>query len=237
MTNCVMVRFRLSLNLLDCLCMTFLNNFFLEFLFTPCLYLPFLHSLTSFSYALFISFILFLAVSVLNALNPINALFSLITVFIFLVFLLFSLQLEFLSLIYIIVYRGAIAILFLFVIRLLTFALPVTLILTIISSCLFVFFLFFRAPAARNYFQSLAFHLSCSQTSVNSSSALHDYLPDILRFSESYYTTHIVLFLRTARILLVARVGAIVLAKAETLAVRTFSSLPFFSLDLANFLS
>jgi NADH:ubiquinone oxidoreductase subunit 6 (subunit J) len=60
-----------------------------------------------------------LATGVIVVKSPINALFSLIGVFISSILLLLSIRVEFLSMILLIVYLGAIAILFLFVIMLL----------------------------------------------------------------------------------------------------------------------
>ncbi len=60
-----------------------------------------------------------LAASVMLAKNPINSLFCLIGVFLTAILLLLSIRVEFLSMIFLIVYLGAIAILFLFVIMLL----------------------------------------------------------------------------------------------------------------------
>jgi NADH:ubiquinone oxidoreductase subunit 6 (subunit J) len=60
-----------------------------------------------------------LAIGVPQIINPISALFCLIGVFLAVIFILLSLQVEFLSMVFLIVYIGAIAILFLFVIMIL----------------------------------------------------------------------------------------------------------------------
>lgn len=60
-----------------------------------------------------------LGIGVILAKNPINSLFCLIGVFLNAILILLSIRVEFLSMIFLIVYIGAIAILFLFVIMLL----------------------------------------------------------------------------------------------------------------------
>jgi NADH-quinone oxidoreductase subunit J len=63
--------------------------------------------------------ILFMALLVVSAYNPIHSLFFLILVFLFSSLIFFFLQLEFFALIFLIIYIGAILVLFLFVIMML----------------------------------------------------------------------------------------------------------------------
>lgn len=69
---------------------------------------------------LFLSFLLILsAVLVISAQNPVHSVFFLVLVFLTSAFLLFLLEIEFISLLFVLVYVGAIAVLFLFVVMML----------------------------------------------------------------------------------------------------------------------
>ena len=69
---------------------------------------------------LFLSFLLILsAILVISAQNPVHSVFFLVLVFLTSAFLLFLLEIEFISLLFILVYVGAIAVLFLFVVMML----------------------------------------------------------------------------------------------------------------------
>ena len=63
--------------------------------------------------------LIFSAILVISAQNPVHSVFFLVLVFLTSAFLLFLLEIEFVSLLFVLVYVGAIAVLFLFVVMML----------------------------------------------------------------------------------------------------------------------
>lgn len=168
------------------------------------------------------------AVAVALVRHPVHSLLCLITVFFITVLLYLSVKSEFLALIFLIVYVGAIAILFLFVIMLLNvkeltsaprkkftmsqlvavhFVVPCALSLGIGLSKAFDTFIS----------KSDVIQLSTEPTSV---SALINFVNyrffDIYMFSEQLYTYYSYNFFLTALLLLTAMLGAIILASSAT---------------------
>jgi NADH-quinone oxidoreductase subunit J len=168
-----------------------------------------------------------LSIGVIFSSHPVRSLFCLIGVFLSAIFMLLSIRVEFLSMIFLIVYIGAIAILFLFVIMLLNLkqATPVTsrrhqlanlktpLLFLILSERSYVFLS--SAVYLNSYYNSrkLAAGPTSSLFELNQMNYYLRYgLSDAAIFSDLLYSTHGFLFLTTACILAVAMIGAIVLA-------------------------
>jgi NADH:ubiquinone oxidoreductase subunit 6 (subunit J) len=158
--------------------------------------------------------------------SPINALFCLIGVFISSIFLFLSIRVEFLSMILLIVYIGAIAILFLFVIMLLNLKDPQTANFSWNpKSVLFAFFFAFLSFQGYNflingiyvnaYYNNAAFAglTGTGQQALDQADYYLRYgLNDVTLFSDSLYTHQAPLFLLSSLVLLAAMIGAIVLA-------------------------
>jgi NADH-quinone oxidoreductase subunit J len=180
-------------------------------------------------FALFIpALTVVLSVGVIFSSNPVNCLLCLITVFFDTVLLYLSVGAEFLALVFLIVYVGAISILFLFVIMLLNVkelaAAPRR-----IFAFTQVLALFTGAPFLISFVASTSYYLSffiagsnLMATEVVSSStlALTNYsgrtFMDILVFTELLYGYYSYLFIITSLLLLTAMLGAIILATAAT---------------------
>lgn len=140
-----------------------------------------------------------LALSVMLAKNPINSLFCLIGVFLNAILILLSIRVEFLSMIFLIVYLGAIAILFLFVIMLLNLKNLNYSQVSLTPRNLFLFFLF-AGLSFRSYFyllngvyvtsysnlKILSFLTQSEQVTYQSNYGFND----ILLFSNLLYTEH-----------------------------------------------
>jgi NADH-quinone oxidoreductase subunit J len=155
------------------------------------------------------------SVAVILANNPIFSLFFLITLFFSSVLLLFSLQIEFLAMIYLIIYIGAISILFLFVIMMFNLKqLQRKRNTFFFWSTIFIYF--WTMPKFYNLFsimiktQQLNNYIAMQKN--NPYYLLMDQKFDILIFSELFYTYYSYLFLLSGMILLSAMLGSIVLA-------------------------
>lgn len=162
----------------------------------------------------FLSFLLvFSAILVISAQNPVHSVFFLVLVFFTSAFLLFLLEVEFISLLFVLVYVGAIAVLFLFVVMMLDikitkhekdllFYLP-------IGSFLGIIFLL-------EVFLSLQENLvpllpSSGREIYTDWLTIVDSLTNLDVLGQILYTYYFFYFLIAGIILLVAMVGAIVL--------------------------
>jgi NADH-quinone oxidoreductase subunit J len=158
--------------------------------------------------------------------SPINALFCLIGVFISSILLLLSIRVEFLSMILLIVYIGAIAILFLFVIMLLNLKDPQTASFAWTPKTL-LFTLFFATLSFQGYhflitgvyvnayYATTAFAqlTGTGQRAYDQADYYMRYsLNDVTLFGDLLYTSHAPLFILSSIVLLASMIGAIVLA-------------------------
>jgi len=162
----------------------------------------------------FLSFLLvFSAVLVISAQNPVHSVFFLVLVFFTSAFLLFLLEIEFISLLFVLVYVGAIAVLFLFVVMMLDikitkyekdllFYLPIGSFLGII------FFLEVFLSLDENLVPLLPSSGGLIYTNWLS---LVDSLTNLDVLGQILYTYYFFYFLIAGIILLLAMVGAIVL--------------------------
>lgn len=167
-----------------------------------------------------------LAIGVIVVRSPIHALFCLIGVFINSILLLLSIRVEFLSMILLIVYIGAIAILFLFVIMLLNLKElqplsiqwgPKTIGISVFLIALSVRGYSFLANGifTNAYYNNAVFN---GMSGTGRSAVDHiDYylrygLNDVTLFGDLLYTSQAPLFLLSSLILLASMTGAIVLA-------------------------
>jgi len=171
---------------------------------------------------------LVLAATVVFVKHPVHSLLALINVFFVTVLLYLSVKAEFLALIFLIVYVGAIAILFLFVIMLLNvkeltaaprqkFELSQLIALHLVVP--FSLLLSFKLTNALDTFLQKSNVIALS-TEPNSVSALVSYVNyqflDIQMFSSLLYTNYSSSFMLTALLLLTAMLGAIILATSAT---------------------
>jgi len=174
---------------------------------------------------LFFSFS-FLAISssalVITVKNPVHAVLFLILSFIASAGLLFLLEIEFISLIFIVVYVGAIAVLFLFVVMMLDikitesdknylkyFPIGSFLGLAFFGEILFIIFNNFESNPQESTIQ----HFNWSE--------FVDYTTNVQALGQVLYTTYFLYFLLAGIILLVAMLGAIVLTLTFDRKVKT----------------
>jgi len=162
----------------------------------------------------FLSFLLvFSAILVISAQNPVHSVFFLVLVFFTSAFLLFLLEVEFISLLFVLVYVGAIAVLFLFVVMMLDikitkyekdllFYLPIGSFLGII------FLLEVFLGLQENLVPLLP---SSSREIYTDWLGIVDSLTNLDVLGQILYTYYFFYFLIAGVILLVAMVGAIVL--------------------------
>ncbi|MGZ6444720.1 MAG: NADH-quinone oxidoreductase subunit J [Bdellovibrio sp.] len=169
-----------------------------------------------------------LAVLVIVAKHPVHSLLSLINVFFITVLLYLSVNAEFLAFIFLIVYVGAIAILFLFVIMLLNvkelisaprqkFEFTQLVALHLVGP--FSLIISFKLINALSMFlqKSDILSFSTEQTSINAVVNYVNYqFIDIKLFSSLLYTNYSSAFMCTALLLLTAMLGAIILASSAT---------------------
>jgi NADH:ubiquinone oxidoreductase subunit 6 (subunit J) len=176
-----------------------------------------------YSYFLYVTAIFF-ALFVIIMSNPIYSLLSLIIVFFHVLIFLLALKIEFLSLIFLIIYVGAIAILFLFVIMMFNLKqldnngnlisptntnIKINLILLsypIIKFC-FIIEKYLTIFVINNIINSRTFMVN----SLNIQEIITYKLKDILFFSNVFYTYYALIFILSSFILFAAMVGAIII--------------------------
>lgn len=183
-------------------------------------------------YALWLQlFYLFLPISIIGSSllvilvpNPIYALLALIFVFLNTALFLLSMQIQFLAFIYLIIYIGAIAILFLFVIMLFNLRslkksdlkIKDFSFLTISFKLYFFFGLKFFMIIALDIWNLIEHSSYINNFTVYNKFDLQYFLTyvhwDILLFGNLFYTYYVYLFLVSGMILLTAMIGSIVLA-------------------------
>lgn len=156
--------------------------------------------------------------------NPIYALLALIFVFLNTALFLLSIQIQFLAFIYLIIYIGAIAILFLFVIMLFNLRslkksdlkIKDFSFLTISFKLYFFFGLKFFMIIALDIWNLIEYSSYINNFTVYNKFDLQYFLTyvhwDILLFGNLFYTYYVYLFLISGMILLTAMIGSIVLA-------------------------
>jgi NADH-quinone oxidoreductase subunit J len=166
-----------------------------------------------FSYLLLV-FIIFFSFFVISSRNPVHSVLSLISVFLFSAVLLFCLEVEFLALSFIIVYVGAIAVLFLFVVMMLDIKIgdnsfdalrygPLAYFLS------FVFVLEIILPLVQLN-NSVLLDFSTAYFWIDWIAEI-DYLSNIQAIGQLLYTYYFVLFLMAGFILFIAIIGALML--------------------------
>jgi len=179
-----------------------------------------------FEFALFYFFsgiALFSAIMVISARNPVHSVLFLILVFCNSAGLLILLEAEFLALIFIVVYVGAIAVLFLFVVMMLNIKiaevqnevfqyLP-------IGGLIGIVFLLEIFLIIEGDFISLLDSSTLNPSYVNWLTN-KDYVPNIQTLGDVLYTDYVLFFLLAGVILLIAMVGAIVLTMSTRTSLR-----------------
>lgn len=161
-----------------------------------------------------LSFLLIIsAILVISAQNPVHSVFFLVLVFLTSAFLLFLLEIEFISLLFVLVYVGAIAILFLFVVMMLDIKIAKHekdfLVYSPLGSFLgVIFFLEIFLSLQEN---SVPFSPLQAREIYTDWFVLMDNLTNIEVLGQLLYTYYFFYFLVAGIILLVAMVGAIVL--------------------------
>ena len=153
------------------------------------------------------------AILVISAQNPVHSVFFLVLVFLTSAFLLFLLEIEFISLLFVLVYVGAIAILFLFVVMMLDIKITKHekdfLVYSPLGSFLgVIFFLEIFLTLQEN---SVPFSPLMGREIYTDWFAFMDNLTNIEVLGQLLYTYYFFYFLVAGIILLVAMVGAIVL--------------------------
>jgi NADH-quinone oxidoreductase subunit J len=157
-------------------------------------------------------FLLFFGFFVISSRNPIHSVLSLISVFLLSAILLICLEVEFLAFSFVIVYVGAIAILFLFVVMMLDIKIGDSSLDLLkygpLSYCLgFAFVLEIILPFS-NLTKTEYFHLFLDYSSLNWFAEIHT-LSNIQSIGQILYTYYFVFFLISGLILFVAALGAL----------------------------
>ncbi len=183
-----------------------------------------------YSYFLYITAIIF-AILIILLNNPIYSLLSLIIVFFHVLLFLLALKIEFLSLIFLIVYVGAIAILFLFVIMMfnlknLTSAFPTGFTLTtkavlkylLLVYPLFKFFFIIEKHLTVFVLNNIVNSNFVAINNLNLTEIITHKVKDVLFFSDVLYTYYAFSFILSSFILFAAMIGAIMLALQSNIA-------------------
>ena len=152
-----------------------------------------------------ISLLLLSSIFVIFAENPVQSVLFLILSFFNVSCILLLFQVEFLSLLFLIIYVGAIAVLFLFVIMMLNVKVQNSNDLSFIAPL--IFFSIILSTQVFFNIEKIFFNSQTSQTSV----FLIDTLSNIDIFGQTLYNNFLICFLISGLILLVAIIGAIVL--------------------------
>ena len=169
--------------------------------------------MSNFFFFIFSIFGSFFSFFVISSINPVNSVLFLVATFICFAITLFLLQLEFIPLMFIIIYVGAIAILFLFVVMLLNIKLATR------TSDFFKYFPFFSLTALFFWaciLSQLNYNLLSPQT-INKTYQEYfwflflDYITNLEVIGQVLYTYFFLLFLVAGIILFVAMVGSIAL--------------------------
>lgn len=147
--------------------------------------------------------------------NPVESVLFLILTFFNAGAILVMFNAEFLGLIFIIVYVGAIAVLFLFVVMMLNVKIHENIFVKLFSknirnSILALFFIYLVSVILFIYLNSI-FHSQNVNTEFNNSALLFDALHNIDILGQVLYNYYLICFLVAGLILLVALIGAIVL--------------------------
>ena len=151
--------------------------------------------------------ICFSSLMCINSLNPIHSIFWLVNIFFFSFGLLVDLNLEFLSLLIIMIYVGAIVILFLFVIMMLDIikikkTINLNNIIPIISMCLLILIIFFSSK------ENLT-KVIISKNLINLKWVIFS---QFHIFSLDFYSNHCINFILVSILLTIGIIGAIILA-------------------------
>lgn len=167
----------------------------------------------SFSLLLLFISIIISAVMVVNTNNPVHSVFFLILSFLFGSMFLFLMRNEFLSIIFIVVYIGAIVVLFLFVIMMLNIKLielKSSYITYIPLSFIFILIFFFEILY---YFQINYIYIYSNTTEfyINWVNYLYFSLSNVHLIGLYLYTYYFLVFIFSAIILFIATIGAILL--------------------------
>jgi len=162
----------------------------------------------------FLVFVSFFCFSVISSRNPVHSVLSLVCVFLLSSGLLVCLEVEFLALSFVIIYVGAIAIFFLFVVMMLD-------IKVVDSSFNFLQQSFFAYFGCSFFFLLMIFPISQSIFSINQSTGLSFYFIDWFSENSSFsnlvslglllYTHYFIFFLIAGFILLIAVFGVLML--------------------------
>jgi len=190
----------------------------------------------SFSYFLLTCVILVLALTPTLFNNPVWSVLAFIAVFLFIVCILLNLNIEFLAFVYAIVYIGAVAVLFLFVVMLLKVSAKYYIALNIywiifVASLICMFATQITIIIFRNLSVSFIkdnsiisydniYEINTTLTSLQNSfkrNELHD-------IAAKFYDSFNILFIETAFILLIALIGIIVLVLQETTQYNTLAN-------------
>jgi NADH-quinone oxidoreductase subunit J len=159
--------------------------------------------------------ICFFALATISVRNPVHSVLGLVSVFLVSAALLFCLEVEFLAFSFIIVYVGAIAILFLFVVMMLDIKIGDTDLSILKYGPLgyfitFIFALEITRPLVQN-FESIPFNfLSSNYSYINWFDSL-DFITNIEAIGQLLYTYYFVYFLMAGFILFIAMIGALML--------------------------
>ena len=166
------------------------------------------------TFSLFLLFLIFCSFGVISSRNPIHSILFLVCVFILSSVLLFCLEIEFLGLSFILIYVGAIAILFLFVVMMLDLKINDKIFNRLqydLVTYFLIFFFFLEIALPLSSLNSFTHSLYFSNFDwVNWSSQIETFT-NIQAIGQVLYTYYFVFFLLAGFILFVSIIGSLML--------------------------
>jgi NADH-quinone oxidoreductase subunit J len=163
---------------------------------------------------LFLTLLIFCSFGVISSRNPIHSILFLVCVFMLSSILLFCLEIEFLGLSFILIYVGAIAILFLFVVMMLDLKINDKLFNRLqydLATYFLIFFFFLELALPLSNLNIFSQSLSCSNFDWTNWSSQVETFSNIQAIGQVLYSYYFIFFLLAGFILFVSIIGSLML--------------------------
>jgi len=163
---------------------------------------------------LFLTLLIFCSFGVISSRNPIHSILFLVCVFMLSSILLFCLEIEFLGLSFILIYVGAIAILFLFVVMMLDLKINDKLFNRLqydLVTYFLIFFFFLELALPLSNLNIFSQRLSCSNFDWTNWSSQVETFSNIQAIGQVLYSYYFIFFLLAGFILFVSIIGSLML--------------------------
>jgi NADH-quinone oxidoreductase subunit J len=163
---------------------------------------------------LFLTLLIFCSFGVISSRNPIHSILFLVCVFMLSSILLFCLEIEFLGLSFILIYVGAIAILFLFVVMMLDLKINDKLFNRLqydLVTYFLIFFFFLELALPLSNLNTFSQSLSCSNFDWTNWSSQVETFTNIQAIGQVLYSYYFIFFLLAGFILFVSIIGSLML--------------------------